>query len=150
MAKAQRDKGLRAEREVVHHLQDGGIGAERVPLSGASGGSYAGDVSFPVKGRDWTGEVKVRAFGFARLYAAMQGFNAILLGGDTPVYVLRLAHFIDLAMRRCLEQSVAYAGPTGLKKIHEWLGTNDALFVRRDRDTWLVVLPVERYQELLK
>jgi len=100
MGKKSRDKGLRMEREIVHLLQEAGIGAERVPLSGAAGGSYTGDVSLPVRGRDWLGEVKARATGFSQIY--------------------------------------------------KWLGTNDALFIRRDRDRWLIVLPVDRFLEALK
>jgi len=39
-----RSKGCRIEREIVHLLQEAGIVAERVPLSGGQGGSYTGDV----------------------------------------------------------------------------------------------------------
>jgi hypothetical protein len=50
--RASRDKGNRLERSVVKLLQDNGIGAERVPLSGSAGGSYSGDISVPCLGRD--------------------------------------------------------------------------------------------------
>ena len=63
-----RDKGLRGEREVVDKLQEHGIAAERVPLSGAAGGSFSGDVLCPVLGDDKTLEVKWRATGFAQIY----------------------------------------------------------------------------------
>ena len=43
MAKSQRDKGARVEREFVHRHTDIGIEAERVPLSGAVKGKRAGD-----------------------------------------------------------------------------------------------------------
>ena len=39
-----RNKGGRVERELVNKLKDAGIAAERVPLSGAAGGSYSGDM----------------------------------------------------------------------------------------------------------
>ena len=42
--KASRDKGARREREFVKLLKKEGIKAERVPLSGACGGSYSGDI----------------------------------------------------------------------------------------------------------
>ena len=98
--KRSRDKGMRMEREVVNALLEAGISAERVPLSGAAGGSYTGDLTFAALGEDWTGEVKSRASGFSQLY--------------------------------------------------DWLGSNDALFVRRDRDRWLVVIPFDRLERLLR
>ena len=42
MGSKERNKGLRVEREIVQKLKDVGIPAERVPLSGAAGGSYTG------------------------------------------------------------------------------------------------------------
>jgi hypothetical protein len=47
-----RDKGARVERAIVHALQAGGFAAERVPLSGAAGGRYSGDIVLPLLGRD--------------------------------------------------------------------------------------------------
>ena len=46
--KSPRQKGSRTERAIVRLLQERGLAAERVPLSGAAGGRYAGDVSVPV------------------------------------------------------------------------------------------------------
>jgi Holliday junction resolvase len=91
MGKAQRDKGARAEREFAKL-----IGGERVPLSGAAGGSFSGDVIDPF-GDIW--EIKVRKDGFKQLYA--------------------------------------------------WLEGKDALAVRADRKPWLVVIPLERWLELV-
>lgn len=44
MSRKSRDKGQRIEREIVQRHKDIGVHAERVPLSGAAGGSYTGDV----------------------------------------------------------------------------------------------------------
>jgi hypothetical protein len=55
-----RDKGNRAERALVRALQDHGFAAERVPLSGAAGGKFAGDVTVPLMGLDRRVEVKCR------------------------------------------------------------------------------------------
>ena len=44
MARMSRDKGQRIERELAHLHLDAGIPASRVPLSGAAGGEYAGDL----------------------------------------------------------------------------------------------------------
>lgn len=75
-----------------------GIPAERVPLSGAAGGSYAGDVVIAGRLR---GEVKARQ------------------------------------------------GGAGFALIERWLGTNDVLFLRRDRTEPLVVLPARVWFALL-
>jgi Holliday junction resolvase len=55
--KASREKGNRAERALVAVLRAAGFAAERVPLSGAAGGRYCGDVSVPLLGVDRTVEV---------------------------------------------------------------------------------------------
>lgn len=63
-----RDKGARVERAIVNALQAGGFAAERVPLSGAAGGRYSGDIVLPLQGRDLCLEAKARAEGFRELY----------------------------------------------------------------------------------
>lgn len=74
-----RSKGSRVEREFVNKLRDSGIYAERVPLSGAAGGQFSGDLVIPVKNDTLTAlspdmtelraEVKARkdGAGFAQL-----------------------------------------------------------------------------------
>ncbi len=52
--RASRQKGDRFERQIVRILQDHAFGAERVPLSGSAGGSYTGDFTVPLLGRDLT------------------------------------------------------------------------------------------------
>ena len=54
-----RDRGMRIERELVHLHLDVGLPASRVPLSGAHGGEFAGDLHI----LDFTAEVKARANG---------------------------------------------------------------------------------------
>lgn len=93
-----RDKGARIEREIVALHRALGIHAERVPLSGACGGSFAGDVIIPGIG---TVEVKCRA------------------------------------------------GGAGFKTIESWLGDNAALFLRRDRQSPLIVLPWATWERLV-
>ena len=66
MGKSQRDKGQRREREIVHHWTGRGVKCARVPLSGAAGGDYAGDIDIYAFGRDEApliGEVKARGTG---------------------------------------------------------------------------------------
>jgi hypothetical protein len=87
-----RDKGNRAERAVVAFLQDKGIAAERVPLSGSAGGKYSGDVSIPLLGRDLCADVKVRARGFNQLYAWLNGRDLLIVRQDRaePLVILPL------------------------------------------------------------
>lgn len=94
-----RNKGARIEREVVNLFQEAGIAAERVPLSGAAGGSYKGDVSMPVLGRDVTLEVKARASGFKSIYGWLSENYGLVLRADrqAPLIVLRLSDFAELA-----------------------------------------------------
>lgn len=94
-----RNKGARVEREVVHICQESGIAAERVPLSGAAGGSYKGDVSMPVLGRDVTLECKARANGFKQIYDWMADNYGVVLRADRkqPLICIRLTDFVELA-----------------------------------------------------
>jgi len=59
MGKSQRDKGARVERKVVDLFEMVGIKAQRVPLSGAAGGQFQGDILFDVEG--WIGKAEVKA-----------------------------------------------------------------------------------------
>ena len=75
-------EGDRFERQLVRILQDHAFGAERVPLSGSAGGSYTGDFTVPLLGRDLTVEAKVRAKGFGTLYAWLEGRDALVVKAD--------------------------------------------------------------------
>lgn len=89
MGKAQRDKGLRSEREFAKL-----IGGERVPLSGAAGGSYTGDVI----GMGMTWECKVRADGFKQLYMWLGSNDALAVKADRKEWlvVVPLSKFKEL------------------------------------------------------
>lgn len=99
MGKASRDKGLRFERSLVNACQDQGIGAERIPLSGAAGGSFCGDVSIPVQGSDRKFECKSRKDGFKQIYDWLPGNYALAIKHDRAdtLVVLRLSDFLTLA-----------------------------------------------------
>ena len=90
--KASRDKGNRLERAIVKLLQDAGLAAERVPLSGAAGGSYLGDVTCPCLGRDLVVEAKARAGGFIQLYQWLQDRDVLVVKADRrdPLVVIPL------------------------------------------------------------
>jgi hypothetical protein len=97
--RASRDKGNRLERAIVRLLQDHGFGAERIPLSGSTGGSYSGDLTVPILGRDLVVEAKARANGFARLYSWLEGRDVLVIRADRcdVIVVLRLGLAAEIA-----------------------------------------------------
>jgi len=97
--KASRRKGDRFERQCVNTLQDMGIGAERIPLSGSAGGSFTGDITAPVQGEDWRIECKIRAHAWSDLYHWIEGNKALFIRRDNakPLVVIRFEDFAKLA-----------------------------------------------------
>lgn len=91
--RAPRAKGNRAERALVKYFQDKGLAAERVPLSGSAGGSYAGDLTVPLLGADRVVEVKVRANGFREFYRWLESRDILIVKADRrePLVVVRLS-----------------------------------------------------------
>lgn len=93
-----RNKGLRGERYLVHFGQERGYAVERVPLSGAAGGRFAADLSWPVLGIDRAIEVKWRAKGFRELYGWLGDNYALIVKADRqpPLLVIPLDRAIDV------------------------------------------------------
>jgi len=77
-----RRKGLRIEQEVVNLLKGAGLDAERVPLSGQSGGSFSGDVRVRLRGEDFVAEVKCRATGFRQIYGWLKAAELLVIRAD--------------------------------------------------------------------
>jgi hypothetical protein len=98
--RASRQKGNRVEREIVRLLQGAGFAAERVPLSGSAGGSYAGDVTVPLLRRDLVCEVKARRHGFQQLHAWLDGRDLLIVRADRcqPLVVIPLSLAIEIAI----------------------------------------------------
>lgn len=98
MGKASRDKGNRTERAIVNRLRAAGVEAERIPLSGAAQGSFAGDIRFAMEGEPSVAEVKCRANGFAQLYSWLGDHDAVFVKRDRsePLAVIPMATFIRL------------------------------------------------------
>ncbi len=92
-------KGARTERCIVNALRVSGIGAVRVPLSGAVGGRFAGDIVLPLMGRDLCVEVKARAAGFRELYSWLTNRDVLVVKTDRqePLVVLRLSLAAEIA-----------------------------------------------------
>lgn len=99
MANPSKRKGSGFEREVVRILQDCGIAAEKVPLSGAiKGGSFEGDIDCPVRGIDRKLECKRRRR-FATLYGWLGCNYALVLREDNneSLVVMRLSDWAEIA-----------------------------------------------------
>ncbi len=94
-----RSKGARTERAIVKLRQASGIAAERVPLSGAVGGRFAGDVLLPLLGRDLCVAVKARADGFRELYSWLDGRDVLIVRADRrePLVVVRMSLAAEIA-----------------------------------------------------
>jgi hypothetical protein len=100
-----RDKGRRAEQNLVRLLQEAGFAAQRVPLSGAAHGRFSADISLPLLGVDRRIEVKCRADGFREIYRWIDGADLLILRADyrIPLVVMRLPLAISIA--RIAEQN---------------------------------------------
>jgi Holliday junction resolvase len=94
-----RNKGARTERGIVKVLQANGVAAVRVPLSGAAGGRFAGDIVVPLLGRDLRIEVKARVDGFRELYSWLTARDVLIVKADRqePLVVLRLSLAAEIA-----------------------------------------------------
>lgn len=102
--KASRQKGDRFESSVVDQLRQAGFTAQRVPLSGAAGGMFTGDLQF-VSPRDYITrkiECKNRARGFGDLYKWLVDNYALCIKRDRAetLVVLRMADFIALSQEK--------------------------------------------------
>ncbi len=94
-----RAKGARTERGIVNALKANGIAAVRVPLSGAVGGRFAGDIVLPLMGRELCVEVKARADGFRELYSWLNERDVLIVKADRqePLVVVRLSLAAEIA-----------------------------------------------------
>lgn len=104
MASRSKAKGDRFERQVVDLLKSYGFEAAKVPLSGAAGGKFSGDVHFnkPGSREVWTVECKSRDG--ARYFKTLidwKGNHDILLlretGNTTPFVFMNFDDFMMFA-----------------------------------------------------
>ena len=70
-----------------------------MPLSGAVGGRFAGDIVLPLMGRDLCVEVKARADGFRELYSWLNERDVLIVKADRqePLVVVRLSLAAEIA-----------------------------------------------------
>ena len=100
---APRRKGDRIERELVHLHKALGVDAQRVPLSGAAGGRFSGDVDIYPFGQDegaLVSEVKARSngAGFATIERWLGDNDLLFLRRDRadPMVVLPWKTYVRL------------------------------------------------------
>ena len=108
MPNRSKQKGSRAELELVHILKDAGIPARKVPLSGAVKG-FESDLlvelrklhDFPGHHDERKWEVKVRKHGFKQIYGWLEGNYAVACRADRGEWMvtLRLEDMIELMKR---------------------------------------------------
>ncbi len=95
MGNFSKAKGYRCEAGIVNALKAAGIvEAQRIPLSGGSGGQFAGDIAIGERRYEAT----VRADGFKQLYTWIAGHDGLLLKADRRelLVVLPFAEFVRL------------------------------------------------------
>ena len=70
-----------------------------MPLSGAVGGRFAGDIILPLMGRDLCVEVKARADGFRELYSGLNERDILMVKADRqePFVFLRMSLSAEIA-----------------------------------------------------
>ena len=96
--RSPRRKGIRIEQELVRQLAELGIPCSRVPLSGALGGEYSGDIHLELGGRIRRVEVKARRE-FRTLHSWLSSAELLILRADRcqPLLVAPLPLITELA-----------------------------------------------------
>ena len=84
MGRKSKDKGYRLEHELEEKLNELGFNAQRVPLSGQSGGLFSGDLIIDGK----IAEVKGRADGFKTLYRWLEGKDILFVRADRKEWLV--------------------------------------------------------------
>lgn len=97
--RAPKQKGDRYERDRVNALQALGIFAERVPMSGAAGGSYDEDLIVAVQNEDWKVQCKVKNDRFGNFYEWLKTARAVFFkrDRDKTLVVMTFDDFARLA-----------------------------------------------------
>jgi Holliday junction resolvase len=96
-AKNRRNKGNRVERELVKMHEEAGVEAERMPLSGALGGKYGGDLLID---NQYRAEVKARANGEGFIvlekWLGEHDFLFLKRNNRQPMVMMNWDHYIAL------------------------------------------------------
>ena len=84
---------------MVDLCQAGGIPAQRVPLSGAAGGMFGGDIQVETRSGRQKLECKTRARAWKAEYGWLEGNDLLVVKRDRsePLVIMRLSDWIKLA-----------------------------------------------------
>lgn len=149
MGKSSKRKGSHYEREFAARCDDNGLPAERVPLSGAMGGSYTEDV---VVADTWRIECKYRAngTGFKSLYRWLEGNELMVVRARgvqlrvMPLEVWCRNRVTELDECEPMYHSVVWKdSAASWDTLTGWKGEADYLAVRMPHSPWLVIDIVE-------
>lgn len=112
MSSASKNKGSRVEREIRDAHLEVGIPAKKMPLSGALGGEYAGDLLIAGKLR---AEVKARksGSGFAMIQKWLGSNDLLFLreNNDSPKVVMPMEIYLTLLHAWCEKSGIEYVKP---------------------------------------
>lgn len=147
MSRNSKRKGSHYEREFVQLVQDAGLPAHRVPLSGAMGGRFADDV---VVADEWRIECKYRSdgSGFKRLYDWLAGEPRLAVldaeDGEAMLWVQTLDSWVERRRAELDEVSCTVfrhskTSSSSWATLRGWIGEADYLAVRMPRMPWLVI-----------
>jgi hypothetical protein len=92
-----RSKGARTERSIA--LRANRVATVPMPLSGAVGRRFEGEIVLPLMGRDLCVEVKARADGFRELYCSLDQGDVLIVKADRqePLVVALLSLAAEIA-----------------------------------------------------
>jgi hypothetical protein len=95
--RSSREKGIRAERQIVELFRQAGLEAYRIPLSGSVAG-FKSDVELRIGAKRLHLESKVRGGRFSMIYRWLFGADALVIKKDCnqPLIVMRLTDFASL------------------------------------------------------
>ena len=97
MPNSSRQKGDRAERQIVELFRNAGLEAYRIPLSGSVAG-FKSDVEVRIGAKRLHLESKVRGNRFSMIYRWLLGADALVIKADRqpPLMILPLETFASL------------------------------------------------------
>jgi len=93
-----KDKGYRHENQTAKRWRAKGLDCVRMPLSGALGGQWAGDLRATICGRELVIQLKALADGWKGIYSAIRNHDCLIIKADheDPLVVMPEALFLSL------------------------------------------------------
>lgn len=144
MGRSSKRKGGAYELEFVKEVIALGVPAKKVPLSGAMK-EYSDDVVVGEDDHQQRVEVKYRsdAANFKRLHTWHPGPGEVLVLSASELEIYYLADWLDIVKALAVgvihhNLDATFKDVSVQKGLLDWLGSADALALRRPRHRWLV------------